>query len=190
MLANLHHHYQTLISAIQRLDGLAPLAIRLFLFFPFVMAGEQKLMNMEETIYWFEHSLKLPLPTFMAYVAALTEYVGAFLLLLGLATRIISIPLLITMLVAALAVHWDNGWFAIAQSSDPEVASRLDAARSLLQEHGHYDWLTERGSFVILNNGIEFAVTYVVMLLSLLFSGGGRYTSADFWLNKLLFKKD
>jgi putative oxidoreductase len=38
---------------------------------------------------------------------------------------------------------------------------------------------------VILNNGIEFGVTYLVMLLSLLFTGGGRFTSIDYYLSRL-----
>ncbi len=116
---------------------------------------------------------------------------------------------MVTMLVAAFAVHWDNGWYAIAPSdpatsmSQPlaaigvpgaeaslqnseEVSKRLDAARGLLQEHGHYNWLTETGPFVVLNNGIEFAATYFIMLLSLFFTGAGRYLSVDYWLGKVL----
>ncbi|MDO6804813.1 hypothetical protein Q4595_20350, partial [Wenyingzhuangia sp. 1_MG-2023] len=61
-------------------------------------------------------------------------------------------------------------------------AERLEAARTILQEHGHYDWLTGRGAFAILNNGIEFAATYFIMLLSLFFTGGGRYLSMDYWI--------
>ncbi len=38
---------------------------------------------------------------------------------------------------------------------------------------------------MILNNGIEFGVTYLVMLLSLLFTGGGRFTSIDYYLSRL-----
>lgn len=178
--------YQTSIQQLSLLSGFGPLALRLFLVFPFYMAGAQKLGAIENTAAWFEHSLELPFPLLMAYLAAITEYVGAILLALGLATRLISIPLIITMLVAIFAVHWDNGWYAIAQSAEPEIANRLSAARSILQEHGHYDWLTEKGSFVILNNGIEFGVTYLVMLISLLFTGGGRFTSLDYWIARQL----
>jgi len=35
---------------------------------------------------------------------------------------------------------------------------------------------------VILNNGIEFAATYALMLLVLITNGGGRYTSIDYWI--------
>jgi uncharacterized membrane protein YphA (DoxX/SURF4 family) len=177
-----------IFSRLQYLDGLAPLAIRLFLAYPFWYAGREKLAGIENTIQWFgnpDWGLGLPFPTVLAYLAAYTEFFGALLLVIGLATRWISIPLIVTMLVAIFAVHWDHGWFAIAQSSDPEVAVRVGAARELLQEHGNYSWLTAKGSFVILQNGIEFAVTYLIMLFSLLFTGGGRYFSVDYYLSQL-----
>ena len=54
------------------------------------------------------------------------------------------------------------------------ATERLDMARRLLREHGNYDWLTESGNFVISNNGMEWAVTYFVMILALFFSGAGK----------------
>jgi uncharacterized membrane protein YphA (DoxX/SURF4 family) len=45
--------------------------------------------------------------------------------------------------------------------------------------------LTEKGSLVVLNNGIEFGVTYLIMLVSLFFTGGGRYVSLDYYLSRL-----
>lgn len=178
-----------LFSRLAYLDGLAPLALRVFLFFPLWMAGTQKLAGIENTIEWFgnpDWGLGLPFPTLLAYLAAYTEALGALLLLIGLATRWISIPLMVTMLVAIFAVHWDQGWAAIADSSSQDIAQRLGAAREILREHGNYGWLTEKGGFVILNNGIEFAVTYLIMLFSLFFTGGGRYTSADYYLGRLV----
>ena len=67
------------------IDGLAPLALRIYLFFPLYMAGSQKLSGIESTAYWFGEVLGMPFPLFFAYLAALTEYVGAILLLIGLA---------------------------------------------------------------------------------------------------------
>ena len=57
-------------------------------------------------------------------------------------------------------------------------------ARQILMEHGDYERLTDQGHIVILNNGIEFAATYFVMLLSLFFTGAGRYFSVDFWIRR------
>ena len=87
-----------------------------------------------------------------------------------------------TMLVAIVTVHWEFGWLAIAPSLDPDIAPRLAKANELLREYGNYEWLTEKGRFVVLNNGIQFAVTYFLMLLALFFTGGGRYISADYWI--------
>ncbi len=180
--------HMAIFSRLKYLDGLAPLAMRLYLAPVFWMAGSQKIAGMENTIEWFgnpDWGLGLPFPALMAHLAAYTEAVGAVLLLVGLATRWISIPLMATMVVAVFAVHWGNGWAAIADSGAQDVAVRLGAARELLQEHGNYSWLTEKGSFVILNNGIEFGVTYFVMLLGLLFTGGGRYVSLDYYMARV-----
>jgi len=180
--------HNMIFPRLQYLDGLAPLALRLYLVPVFWMAGTQKIAGMQSTIEWFgnpDWGLGLPFPEVLAYLAAYTEAIGALLLLLGLATRWISIPLMVTMLVAIFAVHWDQGWAAIADSGAQEVAVRLGAAKEILREHGNYTWLTEKGNFVILNNGIEFAVTYLVMLLALLFTGGGRFTSVDYYLGRL-----
>lgn len=182
----------TIFSRLQHVDGLAPLAMRLYLVPIFWMAGTGKLQGIDSTIEWFgnpDWGLGLPFPTVMAYMAAYTEAIGALCLLIGVATRWISIPLIVTMLVAIFAVHWDNGWAAIADSGAEDIAVRLGEAKDLLREHGNYTWLTEKGNFVVLNNGIEFGVTYLVMLLGLLFTGGGRYVSVDYYLSRLFPSK-
>ena len=56
----------------------------------------------------------------------------------------------------------------------------------ILREHGNYPWLTEKGNLVVLNNGIEFAATYFIMLLVLFFYGAGRYLSLDYWFARRL----
>jgi uncharacterized membrane protein YphA (DoxX/SURF4 family) len=181
--------HNAIFPRLNRLDGLAPLAIRLFLVPVFWMAGTRKIAGMEQTIEWFgnaEWGLGLPFPWLLAHLAAYTEAVGALLLLLGLATRWIAVPLMVTMLVAIFAVHWDYGWAAIADSGASEIAVRLGTAKDILVEHGNYSWLTEKGNLVILNNGIEFAATYFIMLLSLFFTGGGRYVSVDYYLPRLI----
>jgi len=179
---------QRLRTPLCRLDGFAPLALRLYLVPVFWMAGMQKISAMDNTIEWFgnaEWGLGLPFPALLAHLAAYTEAIGAILLLLGLATRWIALPLMVPMAVAAIAVHWEKGWYAIADSNAPEIAVRLGTARDLLSEHGNYAWLTAEGNFVILNNGMEFAVTYLIMLLALLVLGGGRYVSVDHYLSRM-----
>jgi len=193
---------QDLLDATRALDFLGPLALRLYLAPVFWVAGTNKVVGFENTVAWFgnpDWGLGLPFPTLMAALATGTEVVGAVLLLVGFAVRWISIPLMVTMLVAMVTVHIQNGWQAIADSgsafASPRLGifqledvgpagERLAAAKAILREHGNYDWLTEAGSFVVLNNGIEFAATYFVMLLVLFFIGAGRYLSVDHWLDR------
>lgn len=182
-MINLFNRLQDILDGLRAIDFLAPLALRLYLVPVFWMAGTKKLADIDSTAAWFgnpDWGLGLPMPELMAWAAALTEAGGAVLLLVGFATRWISIPLMITMVVAALTVHLQHGWAAIAETA--ESAERLSAATSLLQRHGNYEWLTGSGEFVILNNGIEFAATYFIMLLALFFIGGGRYLSVDHWI--------
>lgn len=188
----LHFFIQSTLIKLRNLDGIATLALRLYLAPIFWMAGMNKLQAFDSTVEWFGNSewgLGLPLPWLMAFLATAAELVGAVLLTLGLATRLISIPLIVTMIIAITTVHGENGWQAIADPKAPfanesvlESPEKLAKARSILQEHGNYEWLTSSGKFVILNNGIEFAATYLTMLLALLFLGGGRFVSADYWL--------
>lgn len=176
------------------LDFLAPLALRLYLVPIFWMAGSKKFANFGSTVEWFgneEWGLGLPLPYLLVFLVALVEVLGAIFFLFGFGVRLISIPLMITMAIAAISVHLQNGWLAIAEgsgifSTDRTIAAieKLDKAKSLLKEYGNYDWLTENGSLVILNNGIEFAVTYFIMLLALFFIGAGNYVSVDYWLKR------
>lgn len=202
------NHIHDLLDATRKWDFLAPLLIRIFLSIVFISAGWTKIVSFDSTVAWFgnpDGGLGLPFPAVMAFLATGAELVGGFLLLAGLATRYFAVPLMITMLVAAFSVHWDNGWFAIAPSNphtsmarplaaiglpaaraslenSVEVGKRLSAARNLLRENGHYGWLTEKGNFVILNNGIQFAAIYFIMLLVLFFQGAGRFLSLDDWI--------
>lgn len=182
------------MDATRRADFLAPLALRLYLAPVFWQAGLQKYQNFGDTVDWFgdmTSGLGLPLPWLMASLATATELVGAVSLLFGIGVRWMCIPLLFTMGVAIATVHWPNGWLAIAEGSGPfatertmAAVNRLDEAKNILMQYGDYDRLTEFGNLVILNNGVEFAATYAIMLLTLFFVGAGRYVSADDWLRR------
>lgn len=202
----------TLLDKTRTLDFSVLLLMRLLLAPVFISAGMHKLANFSDIASWFgnaEWGLGLPFPVLMAALATAAELVGGLFLLAGFMTRLVAIPLMITMLVAALSVHWQHGWFAIAPSNpatsaaqplalmgipaaqrslenSAEVGERLQRARSLLREHGNYDWLIERGGLVVLNNGIEFSAIYFIMLLALFFYGAGRYVSADYWLARAM----
>lgn len=190
---------QMLLDRTRKADFLAPLLLRLYLAPIFWMAGTSKFNSFEDTAAWFGNSewgLGLPFPELMAFLATSTEIAGAIFLLFGFAVRWISIPLMFTMIIAIFSVHWGHGWQAIADAkfclfncADANAAvEKLSAAKEILQTNGNYEWLTEQGNFVILNNGIEFAVTYFIMLLTLFFIGSGKYASVDYWLSQKFMK--
>lgn len=199
---------QSFLDKFKAIEFLGPVALRLYLAPIFIAVGLHKFMHLGDIANWFGSSdwgLGLPAPMLMAVLAASAEFFGGLALLIGVAVRWFTIPLMITMLVAIFVVHWDEGWFAVAPGNpetstakplaylgisaakhslenSKEVGKRISAAKSLLKKHGNYSWLTEKGSFVVLNNGIEFAVTYFIMLLVLFFIGAGKYFSFDYWI--------
>ncbi|UCC57376.1 MAG: DoxX family protein [Gammaproteobacteria bacterium] len=183
---------QGLLDRTRALDFLGPLALRIYLAPIFIMAGSNKLAHAEYLGPYFE-SLGIPAPQLMVYVAGLTELVGGFALLAGLAVRWMAAPLMFTMIIAATTAHWENGWHALPETEltmpwewrtdlIEEGTTRKEKAREILREHGNYGWLTEAGSITILKNGIEFAATYFIMLLALFFTGAGKYLSFDYWI--------
>ena len=94
----------------------------------FWVAGANKLADFENTARWFgnpDRGLGLPMPEFMVGLAVGTETISAILLLIGLAVRWISLPLMVTILVAAITVHWENGWQAVANSQAAFASERL-----------------------------------------------------------------
>ena len=69
--------------------------------------GWVKLMSYSEKADTWADPIGLGGPTSLA-LAIFAEVVCAILVVLGLATRLAAIPLVITMLVAAGIVHWDD----------------------------------------------------------------------------------
>lgn len=218
--------YQKLITKLSILDGIPALLLRLYLAPVFIMAGYSKTQMLDPNITglasfmadpniiaWFGNTdwgLGLPFPALLANLVILAEFFGGWLLLVGALTRLVSIPLMFTMVIAATTVHAENGWFAITPTNpdisaakmltwvgieqanasienSTETANRLTKMRDILDENGNTNWLYEKGSIVVLNNGIEFSATYFIMLLALFFIGAGRYTSVDFYLAKYYF---
>jgi len=92
------------------------LVIRLFWGWQFFLTGKGKLMDLSKPTQYFE-SLGIPLSHASAIVAACTECFGGLLLLIGLATRLISIPLVILLAVAYCTADIDR---VRAIFSDPD----------------------------------------------------------------------
>ncbi|MDB5985594.1 MAG: DoxX family protein [Nevskia sp.] len=92
-----------LLRLARSLDWLGPLSVRLVFGYFWFETGWAKLHNLDGAIQRFV-GWGLPYPEFTAPFSAATELVGGALLMLGLFTRLISIPMIINMVVALLTV--------------------------------------------------------------------------------------
>ncbi len=75
------------------------LAVRLYWGWQFLQAGWGKLTHISTTIENFTN-MGVPAPSFNAHFIGLLETTGGLLLILGLASRLIAVPLIINMLTA------------------------------------------------------------------------------------------
>lgn len=178
------------LARAKQLDWVLLLGVRLYLLPVFYEGAHAKITGFAALVQWFgeptaQGGLNMPAPLLMALLATATETAGCICLTLGLFTRLISIPLMVTMAVAGFSVHWSHGWAAIAGKT-AESTLRLQAFMEWLAQNfpGRFNYITELGDPVSLNNGIEFTVTYLLMLAVLFFYGGGRYVSLDYWLSR------
>lgn len=103
--------YKNISNKLDGLRDLPPLFFRLILAYGFYTPAMMKWGNINSIAEWFG-SIGIPLPTLNAYLAASTEMAAVILLPLGLATRFLSVPLIITMIVATITVHGGNGFEA------------------------------------------------------------------------------
>ncbi len=92
---------------------LVPLIIRVVVGLMFLLHGLQKFGiigdgSIQGVIGMFGN-WGIPAPGIMAPFVAVVELVGGLLLILGLGTRIVTIPLIITMIVAIFAVKVQGG---------------------------------------------------------------------------------
>src|SRR3954469_6270404 len=101
--------YKRFVGIVNHGKDISLLFLRLILAYGFWEPAKTKWADINSVAEWFG-GMGIPAPKLNAYLAASTEMVGVFLLILGLGTRFISIPLIITMLVAIKTVHWVNGF--------------------------------------------------------------------------------
>src|SRR3954467_14276959 len=96
---NLSSSYNKLDNLLTTIGGwLQPvllLVIRGWWGWSFFLTGKGKLMNLDKTAEFFS-SLNIPAPKLNAIVASSVECSGGLLLLLGLAARLASVPLMFT----------------------------------------------------------------------------------------------
>jgi putative oxidoreductase len=114
MASNDQSFFQTILSLWQRLidllgalDWLPPLLLRLFVGYFFFETGWAKVHNLEAFTQRFQE-WGIPYPAFNAALSAWTECLGGALTIAGLATRFVSVAMVINMIVAIVSVKLKN----------------------------------------------------------------------------------
>jgi len=153
--------YDTLTSRLRASgDYVWPLALRLIMAWEFGEAGLSKLRgeNWFADIPWSDWQKGFPFPFDLLPVnlnwslATWAELVFAAMLLLGLFTRLAAISLVVVAVVATAAVHWPAEWGSLAELWSGYV-------------------ITPKGA-----GNFKLPLLFVVMLLPLVFHGGGRFS--------------
>lgn len=121
-------YYDLLIHYASNLQSMALLILRIGFGFGLWISGYAHLTHVPMVVEQFT-KWGVPLPTFNVYVSGITEAAGGILLLLGLGTRLISIPLIFNFIVAYATAsrsewvnfilgpkHWE-GWSDIINDS-------------------------------------------------------------------------
>ena len=100
-------YFSWIVPPTSLLQSLLLLLIRVYWGWEFFLTGKGKLMDLEKPAAYFQ-SLGIPLPHAQAILAGATECFGGLLLLAGLCSRLISIPLTILLTVAYLTADLDK----------------------------------------------------------------------------------
>jgi len=166
--------YDNITSRLQASgDYVWPLALRTILAWEFWESGITKLngSNWFGDIPWSDWQKGFPFPfdTIPAdlnwFLATWGELVFAVMLLFGLFTRFTAISLIVITVVATAAVHWPAEWTSLAELWSGYV-------------------ITSKGA-----GNFKLPLLFVVMLLPLVFAGGGKF-SLDHLLLKLSGRGD
>lgn len=156
--------YQFICNKLEALGTWLPqLLLRLILAWEFGEAGFEKLHGAN----WFaDVTFPFPfnlLPPDISWNIAMTfEIVGAFALVLGIATRFFSISLIILTIVAIAAVHWPDHWNTFA-----ELLKGYRISDSEQDGFGNY----------------KLPLLYIIMFIPLLLNGAGKL-SVDYLVKR------
>ncbi len=99
--------YQGIILIGDNFKHLFLLMVRLYWGVLFFLSGWGKFVNHGNVVDFFQ-SLHIPLPAVNAYLAASSECIGGFCLVIGFASRLMSLPLIFTMIIAYLTAHSES----------------------------------------------------------------------------------
>jgi putative oxidoreductase len=121
MIEYLEKYYRLLIRASSSLASPFLLTVRLYWGWQFLQTGWGKLTDIGKVIHFFT-DLGIPAPVLNAYFVSALEFGGGLLLLVGLGSRLIALPLVIDMIVAYITADRE-ALFSIISDPDKFTAA-------------------------------------------------------------------
>jgi len=114
---------EPVLSRLKDAEWVPQLLVRLFVGYFFLETGWGKVHNLDAMAERFE-GWGIPAPALSAALSGYTELIGGTLVLIGLLTRLASIPLVINMVVAILVVRMKkvSGLDEFAELDEPLYA--------------------------------------------------------------------
>jgi putative oxidoreductase len=116
MMQLAERYYRLLIRMSSSLQSPFLLAVRLYWGWQFMQTGWGKLNDINKVIGFFT-DLGIPAPALNAYFVSALEFGGGLLLILGLGSRLIALPLVIDMIVAYITADRE-ALFSIISAPD------------------------------------------------------------------------
>jgi putative oxidoreductase len=98
--------YRSFASTADLLQSPLLFLFRIYFFWPLFLAGKGKLLNISKVSEFFA-SLHLPFPIFNAYLDGSLECFGSLFLIVGFGSRLIALPIVVTMVVAYLTADFE-----------------------------------------------------------------------------------
>src|SRR5277367_5147397 len=121
MIEYFEKYYRLLNRASSSLASPFLLAVRLYWGWQFIQAGWGKLNDIGKVIHFFT-TLGIPAPVLNAYFVSALEFGGGLLLVLGLGSRLIALPLVVDMVVAYITADRE-ALFSIISDPDKFTAA-------------------------------------------------------------------
>jgi putative oxidoreductase len=116
MMEIVEKYYRLLVRLSSSLQTPFLLAVRLYWGWQLMQTGWGKLTDIGKVVHFFT-SLGIPAPALNAYFISTLEFGGGLLLILGLGSRLIALPLAVDMLVAYIAADRE-ALFSIISNPD------------------------------------------------------------------------
>lgn len=130
----------------------ASLPLRAIVGYGFVAHGYAKLSRGPESFAAVLHGLGVPFPSLMSWATILVELIGGAAVLVGAFLAFVSVPMIVTMLVAVFTVHRPYGFSSIKLLEITPTGPRFGPP------------------------GYETALLYVACLVALVWNGAGPYS--------------